>query len=140
MMTLSEDFKWVQERSECSLFTVFQLLRQQVTQDVTARQEMCKPIADREGRPVYAHSFDINEAGNSFTVTLVGHQLNERICFLLESDSIKVTNTEGTVILEATPSLNVEGKCIAKIGKLEYPLWYVRMMALERLFFGIVQN
>ncbi len=137
-MTMGDDFPWVQKRSECSLGKVFELLRQQVAQDVQVRQNVRQSVSDIGGRPNYNHSFTITEARDSFTVMLEGNQLHERVSFLLEPHSIKVSGTNGELMFEAYPSLNADGQCIVKVDRREYPLWYMRMLALEKLFFGII--
>jgi len=133
-MTPSDDFEWVHERYECSLNKVFNLLRKQVRDDVEARQKMV-PQEDFRLGPGASHVFAFVDGGNSFTVTLEGRGLNERVSFLREPHTIKATNTNGELIIEGSPTLNPEGACVLKIGSKEHPIWYFRKLALEELFF-----
>lgn len=130
-MTHFDDFPWVKERSECSLTTVFEMLRQQVAQDVKVRQG---PSAI-SGQPNsgLSHGFSITETSESFTVSLDANTLHERVSFVRRAHNIQIINTNGGLILEATPNLNAEGKCVVKVRDQEYPLWYFRKMALEHL-------
>ena len=138
-MIPAEDFAWIKERKECSLASVFEMLRQQVKEDVRIRHGMVSDMANVGMPNRYTHAFKFIDSGNSFTVLLEGEQLNHRVCFSRESDRIKVTDTNGEQILEAIPSLNLKGECIMRIEKQDYPLWYMRLKTLEHLFFGIVQ-
>lgn len=131
-----EDFEWIKERSECSLPAVFELLRQQVRRDVDTRQKMRRPQELITGGAGYVYSFKFLEGGSdNFTVILEGAHLNERVSFLREPHSIKATDADGEKIVEGTPRLNPDGKCVLKIGAKEHPIWYFRKWALEKLFF-----
>src|SRR3989442_1756760 len=125
-MTPIDDFPWVKERAECSLTKVFEMLRQQVAQDVKIRQEMRQPIFEGAPNPMFGYGFSITESGDTFAVLLDAHNTHERVTFVRGAHSIQVKNTNGEPLFEAAPSLNAEGKCIVKIGKQEYPLWYAR--------------
>jgi hypothetical protein len=138
-MTPLDDFAWVKERSECTVARVFEILRQQVMEDVKVRQGLCAPVASIWPER-FSHAFRFLDSSNSFTVLLEGEQLNERVSFMRESRTIKATSTNGDVIIEGTPSLNVEGKCVLKIGAEEQPIWYFRKRALESLFFETGQS
>jgi len=134
-MTPIKDFAWVKERCECSVKQLFSILRQQVQADVKARQEMRASLVDFGAGTGYSHSFRFIDGSDNFAVLLEGQHLNERVSFALESTKIKATDTDGTLIVEGTPSLNIEGHCVLKNQSKEYPLWYFRKTALERLFF-----
>lgn len=134
-----DDFPWIKERSECSLSKIFAMLRQQVSRDITIRESMRQPLFPEEANSRFSHTFTMTEDSDSFTVLLDGtDRLHERVVFVRGERSIKVMDTNGTTMFEATPSLNIEGKCVVKVKDKEYPLWYVRKMALEHLFFDIV--
>ena len=133
-MTPIEDFAWVAERSECTLARVFEVLRQQVMEDVKIRQGKRAPIATVWAER-FSHGFRFVDGNNSFTVLLEGEGLDERVSFLKESQTIKATRNNGEIIIEGAPTLNVEGKCVLKIGSEDQPIWYFRKCALESLFF-----
>jgi hypothetical protein len=137
-MTPIENFDWVRERSTCTLRSVFESLRQQVKQDVEIRQSLrpTVPVFGAEGMRGFNHCFRFSENPTSFTVTLEGEVGHALVSFLLEPHSIKATDTNGTLVIEGTPSLNAEGKCVMRIASEDYPVWYFRMKALETLFFN----
>jgi hypothetical protein len=134
-MTATEDFPWIKERAACSAAKLFELLRQQVRQDAEIRQAMSPPMSPGNPESGYSHGFDFTQTGESFTVALNSFQTKERVTFLLRDNVIEVEDSNGMAFLAAVPSLNVQGNCIVLIDKQEYPLWYLRKMALEHLFF-----
>jgi hypothetical protein len=134
-MTTAKDFEWVKERAECSVVRVFELLRQQVQEDIKIRQEMRPSQINFGAGTGYGYGFRFLDGRDNFVVLLEGSRLNERVSFLREPTTIKATDTSGELILEGAPSLNPEGECVMRIKEKEFPIWYFRKAALEKLFF-----
>jgi len=130
-----DNFNWIQERVKCSASKLFELLRQQVSQDVKCRNKLIPPLFEGEQPPRHTHGFSMTETGDSFTVSLDSNQVHKKVTFVRGDRTIEIKGTDGTGMFQAVPSLNAIGECVMVINKQEYPIWYLRKMALESLFF-----
>jgi hypothetical protein len=124
-------FDWVSETHNVSAKKVFENLRQEISRDLHRIQEIAGA----------ARSGDLYELlGNdpSMFNVYVKKRLAEhsRVFRLVPKDnSIVVTDEKERTVLEAKPFLSEKGKQVVKIGEQVYPLWFLRKLALEDLFF-----
>ncbi len=124
-----ESFDWVTARAQCFPATVFEQLRLQVEEDVKTRNRL---LADPHD------AFAVVDNGNKFSVIVLGNPLR-KVTFSLANENISVQR-KGTVICEATLTLNDEGECKVKINGQERELWQLRKAVLEDLFFGTLRQ
>jgi hypothetical protein len=126
----SEKFDWIKARQECSLTTMFERLRQQVSADVDQRKKLLRSDSH------YSFEF-VSEKTNIFSVAAVGNQIHCRVQFSLEGNGIQIRSDgfQGTPVFLATLTLNDEGDCRFVVDEIEREFWHIRKMALETLFF-----
>lgn len=123
-----EDFDWVEARSKCSLFAIFQKLKLQLRSDVERIQSL---------RPPDCHyGFRFTEHGPSATVLVEGNKIHESVTFLLVNGAIETRDSNDNKNLTATPTLSDDRECRLMVSGKERELWQFRKMALESLFFG----
>jgi hypothetical protein len=121
-------FDWVKARAYCSLAHVFKQLELGARNDVD--------IANRERQSGVPHTFSIStEPGRFSVIRSSGMALPVSVEFSLEGHEI-VACIGNQILLQATITLNNEGRCMLKVGGEELEQWHVRRMALEDLFFG----
>ena len=130
MTNAPENFDWVSARSKCSIGEVFEILRQQVKQDVETRVALRKPGVES------FFTFKVVEAGPFFSAIAEGHKIFKRVSFEWDAKSLRVQGDDGRPNLTATLTLSNDGVCRIKVDGQEYDLWQFRKMALEDLFFG----
>lgn len=123
-----ENFDWVRARSACSASRIFETLRLQVEADVEARRST-RPKNEPFG-------FSVHAGSNSFVVLREGNNIRERVTFTLTDKIILVRDTEDKTMFEVEFTLNENGECRPKIHGQEREFWQLRMMALEKIFFG----
>jgi hypothetical protein len=122
------DFSWVIARSKCSARDVFEKLRTQVEKDIDIRHDL-KP----QGQP-YSFRF-VSGGSDKFTASVDGNKLHHSVIFTLKDDAINVFDEDDHLLFRAEVTLNHEGNCVVRINDQECELWYMRKMALEKLFF-----
>ena len=120
-------FDWVTERSRCSLPKVFYTLRQQVEEDVKARNAL---------RPANSpYEFSVAEDINEFKVVLRTEEASESVLFTLADNAIQVKDDKGNALFDILATFSEDGKCKLYVNETERDFWQVRRMALEELMF-----
>jgi hypothetical protein len=120
-------FDWVTERSRCSLPKVFYTLRQQVEEDVKARNAL---------RPANSpYEFSVAEDINEFKVVLRTEEASESVLFTLADNAIQVKDDKGNALFDILAAFSEDGKCKLYVNETERDFWQVRRMALEELMF-----
>ena len=123
-------FDWVAHRSACTLPRVYKTLRNDVGEDVKARNAM---------RPQNCtYEFSVVDKEHSFSVSLVTADFHREITFVLEDHAILVLDPSGNQMFEVTLNFNSQGKCTMKAKEEFCEPWQVRRMALEDLMFRLV--
>ncbi len=121
-----ESFDWVKARAECSLDRIFQLVCLGLETDVKRRNEQLSPNLTPFSSAYEDRDFAV------FRRTQTTHKLHR---FSRTENGIKVTDTAGKPILQATLTLCDDGLCRLKIGDVECEFWQFRRRALESLLF-----
>src|SRR5258708_32242629 len=130
MMTMNDKLQnldWVKARSSCSLAAVFEELKSEIKRDVETRNGLIPPQAH--------YHFRVTEKGNEIRVHSESNLGPNPVVFTLTEKAISVQTGKGKPILEATVTLNHEGRCVAKVNGTECEFWQMRHRALEELFF-----
>ena len=129
-MTLENNFDWVKARSDCSLGTIFELLKMKLQEDVDKRQGL------RRGPPFdYGFKLVINDSKGVSVVKEGVGDFHGSVLFRLTDSAIEVVDENGMVRFTATPAIDDEGQCRLTIGGKQRELWHLRKMALEEIFF-----
>lgn len=130
-----DNFDWVRSRASVPLPRIFEQLAVGIQGDVAARNE----IARERGE---ATVFGAHVEGNAIVVTGNG---GRSVRFVLDQTSIRVA---GDAQFEAVPALYeanaaVDSPFFARentatliVNGIEFRLWMIRRMALEKLFFS----
>lgn len=124
-MAIPEDFDWVTARAECSLASVFELLKTAVGRDVDTRHAM----------PATGNGFAFVPEHNTFLVIHSAPNERHTVKFTLESNAIAVT-FDDKPILTGSVTLCDDGVCRIAVEGQPVAGWQFRRRALERLFFG----
>jgi len=127
---MAENFNWVKKRFHCSLGEVFEQLKNEVRQDVAAREEL-RPKTPEHSR----YAFKFSSSDRTFTAWLDGDRLHKTVEFRLEDKAISVL-ADGKAIWSATVTLDKEGHCVLQINGEECGNWQARKLALEPVFFA----
>ena len=120
-------FKWVTERSSCTLPKVFYTLRQQVEEDVKTRNSLRPELAPYE--------FSVIENIDEFKVVLTAGEVRESVIFALTDHAIAVRDDKGNTLIDITSTFSEDGKCKLYVNAEPREFWQVRRMALEGLMF-----
>lgn len=132
-MTNGEKFEWITARAQCSAHEIFEKLRIQVKADVDKAHEDLRPKDKAHGS---YYGFRFVSENKKFSALVEGNNIHHSVIFSLDGDdTINVYTDDDTSILKAEITLNKEGKCVAVINDEECELWYLRKLALEKLFF-----
>ena len=122
-----ENVDWVTELfSKCSPNSVFEMLKEQVRNDVKIRNGV------RSQHALYAYV--VQNSGDVFKVLIDREGDHRSVRFELLDRTIVVTDGYDKELLKASLALNDDGKCRPKIGERLYEWWQFREMALESLF------
>jgi hypothetical protein len=123
-----EDFEWVTARAGCSPARVFQRLKLEVEGDVKERNALLAPGA--------GYTFDTITVEGAITVFLEsdGASVRRSVVFKQTDAGISVCDGSNLPVLEATLTLNDQGKCVFRIEGRECSSWQLRLRALENLF------
>lgn len=124
-----DNLNWVRARAACSLAGIYELLRDQVRQDVAERSKLQAAETVRK--------FDFHTSGSSFRATTSCGQTTNSVRFLLTEKAITVEDTDGRVMFSGSPAIADDGRCRLRIGSDELDLWQFRKRALEHLFFDV---
>jgi len=123
------NFDWVTARANCSLTKAFASLKAEIRRDIDVRNELLEKHRD--------FKFDLTDNKNSFTV----HTLSDRptsdkgVTIELTDGALLVKDDKGDGLFGATLTLNSSGECRFVVNSQECESWYVRKLALEKLFF-----
>jgi len=122
-----ENVDWVTELfSNCSPNSVFEMLKEQVRNDVKIRNGLRSQYA--------AYTYSVQNSGESFKVIIEREGDHRSVRFELVDRTITVTDEHDKELFKATLALNDNGKCRPKIGDRLCEWWQLREMALENLF------
>lgn len=128
------EFDWVTARANCSLGLMFERLKGEIEEDVKKRQEI-RPKT--EFGNYYGFRVDMNQS--RISVLLEGNGIQRQsIVFYLKKDCIEIVDGSATSKFKATATLCDDGECRLKVNDQERELWQVRKLALEDLFFNVV--
>jgi hypothetical protein len=118
---------WVGLRSACTLPKVFAALRQQVEEDVKARNSQ---------RPKYApYEFSVADDIDAFTVFLKAKDVSRAVSFKLKEHAIAVQDDQGSSKFQVRLHFTDAGECRLRVDDQEREYWQIRRMALEDLMF-----
>ena len=117
---------WVKVRGECSIAAMFAKLKLEIKQDI----ENLKAISPTV-------TFKLVESGNSFIVVRAIRYQNVEINFDLADSKIHVSR-QGHTYLTATVTLDDDGECRFLTSEKALESWQFRRMALENLFFELI--
>jgi len=125
------NFDWVTERHNCSLVTMFGVLK------LLARRDVAK-LAELAGT-LKAHVEEPSGFDEFFSVVLPGNAFRDRqaVRFQLARDRIIIEDVSGQSY-NITLTLDDDGRCKLKVNAGEFALdpWQVMRLALEPLLFG----
>jgi hypothetical protein len=122
-----DEFDWVTTRHRCSLSSLFEKLKNQVSVDVQTRMSL------REGPP-FMYAFKVEASTKSVVVFIEGQRIEtDSVRFLLTDHAIEVQDSEWNTKFKAMPTVCDDGQCRLKIDGEERELWQLRKRALEEL-------
>jgi hypothetical protein len=135
--TKPDSFDWVKARSECSIESVFQILKQVVTSNVESAKTIFSKRSDV--------TFTVTSLDRRFVVTREdsigsGVKVGCHVTFAL-SNSAEITVTRDATsvpsvsLFSAKPSFIQNGDCMLEVEGTPLKLWQVSRRALENLFF-----
>jgi hypothetical protein len=118
-------FDWVTERAGCTVNSVFESLYAEIKRDVELINGKRK------------QQFGVNRNDGIITVFQENSSPPRSVAFGISGVFIFSQDSGGAhKRIEATLTLNDQGKCRLKVGDLERERWQFRKDALEDLFFG----
>jgi hypothetical protein len=128
MDNVPSNFDWVTARNACSTRKVFEELKLGVMDDISA-------VNSLRGRLIF--NVAANSAGDVLSVFSEDETNSQRIIFRVSNREIVIEGSS-EIPLSVTLALNSNGQCKLKINGKEEELfqWQIRMLVLEKLFFG----
>lgn len=127
-----EGSEWVKVRSKCTVEAIFERLRNEVENDVAARQAL-----NDEMEETHRFAFDFDSKGDIFSACLKRVQVKRSVRFKIVEGVIQVRDQDNVVIIEGRATVSDDGVCRIKVGDMELDSWQFRRRALERLFFEL---
>jgi hypothetical protein len=127
------NFDWVSERAKCTPFTIFEVLRSQVEQDVNRRNALSVQLP--------AHKTFIFQAnGEWFAAVYQNYGMSRGVKFRVSQNGITVRDVESNALLyEGILIISNDGQCRLRVdqgaNQAECDLWQFRKLALHDLFF-----
>ena len=131
MQDIPKDFNWVTQRAECVPFRVFKQIQVEIEADLNLRNGLLNATQKADGV-----GFSLDAKGEHFFIHRNGVRLITMIQFRLHNAIIEVRDADNKSILEATLTLNDEGRCMLVVAGKELETWQFRRRALENLLFG----
>lgn len=125
------ELDWVTERHNCDLYRKFTQLRREIENDIKKRNEL---ITEQQKHNHYSFGLETNET-DTFTVHRNGADIVSLVQFRIEGKMIAARDAKGALLVEASLTLNDQGRCMLLLGNKELENWCFRRRALEIFFF-----
>jgi hypothetical protein len=123
------NFDWITARARCTPFSVFEVLRMQVQQDIERRNALNTQIPANK-------TFLFQSNGQWFAAIYQSYGMSKGIKFNITQNGIAVQDVESQAILyNGILIISNDGQCRLRVDQAEYDLWQFRLLALHDLFF-----
>jgi hypothetical protein len=124
------NFDWIAVRAKCTSFSVFEVLRGQVKQDMESRNALNTQIPANK-----TFSFQ-SPNGHWFAVVYQAHGVNKGVIFKINENGVTAEDIESQKLLcNGILVISDDGQCRLRVGQVECDLWQFRKLALHDLFF-----